>query len=70
VGAHRLTPRIQDDHELDFGIILFSHYLIENPLNPRVLRSWIRSSEAIAKRLINYLGLSTSLIAGFARKGP
>jgi predicted nucleic acid-binding protein len=24
VGSNRLTPRIQDDHKLDFGIILFS----------------------------------------------
>ncbi len=46
MGAHRPAPRIQDDHELDSDITLFSHYLIENPLNPRVFGSWIRSSEA------------------------
>jgi len=30
---------------MDFDITLFSRYLIENPLNPRVFGSWIRSSD-------------------------
>jgi hypothetical protein len=33
------------NHELDFGITSFSHCLVENPRTPRVLGSWIRSSE-------------------------
>jgi hypothetical protein len=77
VGAHLLAPRIQDDHESDFDITLFSHYLIENPLNPRVFGSWIRSSEpgawqsartrqaVVPRRLSTRRG--TVLVDGFKR---
>jgi hypothetical protein len=41
---------------LDFGITLFSRCLVENPLTPRVLGSWIGSSESSTPRLIGVHG--------------
>jgi len=63
VGAHRLAPRIQDHHELDFDVTLFSHYLIENPLNPSVFGSWIKSSEDVPTVLTMTVQIAITTVA-------